>query len=196
MKGEKMRCGHSPCGEESAFHIAQVSARRLDDESYFCEQHARSFLEKRLFEASVGGGIFARSEEATPFDVDLMTFTLTDIHQVWLREVRGRRVILLDLGYFEISALYNALKSDPSLRPVTHVTMGSIITSLGGTLQEVCLDKFDQAGGFFCAKLRIRQRSQRLLVDLRPSDALTLAVYDQVPILVSNDLLPPNGLLS
>jgi bifunctional DNase/RNase len=65
--------------------------------------------------------------------------------------------------------------------------MGRLINSLGGTLQEVIINRLEQATYF--AALRIRQQDRLVEVDIRPSDAFNLAIRESTPIYITNQVL-------
>lgn len=68
--------------------------------------------------------------------------------------------------------------------------MGAIITSLGGRLQRVVIDNYIKGPGFnFEAKLCIERNSEIIRVDVRPSDAVVLAVALNVSIGVAECVL-------
>jgi bifunctional DNase/RNase len=67
--------------------------------------------------------------------------------------------------------------------------MATAIVSLGGRLQYVEIDKFFPAEKIYEAKLHIRQMNTQIIVDVRPSDALILAIICDVPIIVSEEVL-------
>jgi len=185
-----MKCNTPSCAQEATVHFAEVSRRRLVQDTYFCPQHAPDLLDRHRSRNRAAQDPAKVLQGSVAFDVDLVAFKADERQQVYLQEVDGPRFFLLELGYFEVSAVYNIIKGLRSPRPLTHAAMASLITSLGGRLQDVLVDQFDEQGAFFYAKLRISRGEELLLVDLRPSDALALALYCDVPFLVSAVLLP------
>ena len=68
--------------------------------------------------------------------------------------------------------------------------MASVITAMGGQLVRVVIDKyFPGQSTSYEAKLHIQHASGTVVVDVRPSDAVVLAVVTGAPIIVSNDVL-------
>ncbi len=65
--------------------------------------------------------------------------------------------------------------------------MVSAIQALGGALQDVLIDKFEQE--IFHAKLHIDQRGQLISVDVRPTDAIALALMCDLPIEIAESVL-------
>ena len=64
-----------------------------------------------------------------------------------------------------------------------------IIRSLGAELRHVLIDDFDRDTHIYSAKLTLRSAFRDVLVDVRPSDALTLALLLGCPIFVANEVL-------
>jgi uncharacterized protein len=64
--------------------------------------------------------------------------------------------------------------------------MGDLISSLG-VLQEAAINRFDQATYF--SSLRILQHGRPVEIDIRPSDAFNLAIRNNVPIYINNQIL-------
>ena len=67
--------------------------------------------------------------------------------------------------------------------------MAGAIAALGGILDHVIIDSLDRAARVFHATIRMGQYSSLLEVDVRPSDAITLAVIAGTPILVADEAL-------
>jgi bifunctional DNase/RNase len=109
--------------------------------------------------------------------------------QVYLREVGGSRVFVVIVGQFEASTLYGAVKHVAVARPVTHAVMVSIIELLSGALRDVSITRVDTQRHFYYAQANIGHENRELAVDMRPSDALTLAVHAEVPIMIAEDFL-------
>jgi bifunctional DNase/RNase len=72
---------------------------------------------------------------------------------------------------------------------MTHRAMASSISLLGGVLEYIEIDRYIPLHQTYEAKLYMRQMNSDLRLDVRPSDAIVLAVICEVPILVSKDVL-------
>jgi bifunctional DNase/RNase len=122
-------------------------------------------------------------------DLELVVFDYREhAGHIHLRESERGRILVIALGYVEISNLYNYINGTEFRRPATHATMLSLISSLGGSLHDVVVDHVNHKERFFLAKLRIVQETRMVLVDVRPSDAITLAIWAGVPIRVNAEL--------
>jgi bifunctional DNase/RNase len=110
-----------------------------------------------------------------------------DQQLVLLREASGGRTFPLVCGIFEATAIDRRLKGLPSPRPLTHDGWASTVAALGGRLRDVCIDELRETT--YLAQLRVVQGDRLVLVDVRSSEAITLALACGVPILVANELL-------
>jgi len=106
-----------------------------------------------------------------------------------LRNVGGEYRFFMLTGMLEAWALSYNLKNEVLSRPLTHKALSNAITALGGTLQDVVLDYFDEANKWYHAKLRIVNAHRLVAVDVRPSDAFNMAVVCKVPILILAEVL-------
>jgi bifunctional DNase/RNase len=155
---------------------------------HFCEEHAYSFFAQHDFHQSVGIGEPAHTELARCFDIELIVISETSDQQaIYLREIGGRRFFSLLIGIFEATSLDRAIQGLQAPRPLTHDAMLDSIVALGGVLQDVMIADFEEHT--YYADLRIRQNDQIVLVDMRPSDAVSLAVRANKPIFISDRVL-------
>lgn len=72
-------------------------------------------------------------------------------------------------------------------RPLTLNLAESILRSTKARLQSVSID--DVRGGVFLGALRLRQKARTWSLDARPSDAIALALGQDVPIWVAQQVL-------
>ena len=83
------------------------------------------------------------------------------------------------------------LSEDPVLRPKTHDLMNSILKGLDVAPRQVLL--YDIQDTIYFAKLFLEQRGKTkttfIEVDARPSDCLTLAIYNNLPIYCTPEFL-------
>jgi bifunctional DNase/RNase len=70
---------------------------------------------------------------------------------------------------------------------MTHDLLGSVIQTLGGRLDRVLIHEMSE--GTFYAVLCIEAADGERLVDARPSDAIALALADDIPVYVSDKVL-------
>lgn len=118
----------------------------------------------------------------------------TDDPQVLeLREKGGTRVFPIVIGIVEAAAIERRLMGDVPPRPQTHELLVNILSELNVKLEKVviCELRHDQFGnGTFYARLHLRDtEGEQVDIDARPSDAIALAVGDDAPIFVEEQVL-------
>ena len=184
-------CSSANCQQEVVIHANPVWKRRPVHQAMYCEEHARLFLSNYDVEKLAGEGPPVHWVHGVSFDIELLLIDerLDKPCQLFLREVGGHRRLDCGIGIFEASALLWELERRPAPRPLTHCAMASIITALGGRLERVVVDKFLPVKRIYEAKLNIYQAKEVLLVDVRISDGVILAVIGEVPIFVSDEVL-------
>jgi bifunctional DNase/RNase len=106
---------------------------------------------------------------------------------VILREVDGERRMPFVLGIFEATAIDRTVKGLASPRPLVHDAWLATVRALGAELRAACIHDLREHTYF--AELRLDQGRQRVRVDVRPSDAVLLALKAGVPVLVPDRLL-------
>jgi len=183
------KCVSPDCNQHAVIHVMEVNKRTIAREYHLCEQHADDYEpfntvgeQKDLATAALTGGV-------APFDIRFIV--LFDKHEgqgVYLREISGSRRFNLPVGIFEATSIVSALKRVAIPRPLTHAAIALTIDALGGKLEEVIVEELDHDQRYH-AHLRIRQGTQLVSVDVRPSDAFALAVVCGVPVLVADRVL-------
>jgi bifunctional DNase/RNase len=122
---------------------------------------------------------------------------LPSVHPVVvLKEVdEPFREIHIPIGQAEGIAMAYAWRNMATARPLTHELFATTIERLGGTLEAVRITS--TFGGRFSAQLVIVQGPERIELPARPSDAITLALRQPipVPIVAGLDVLEAAGLL-
>jgi bifunctional DNase/RNase len=111
-----------------------------------------------------------------------------------LREREGERVLPIGIGPLEAQAIAMPLQGVRPPRPMTHDVFVEVITTLGGHLRRVELTALQD--NTFYARAILEQTGQEQSIDIRPSDAIALAVRTETPILVSEDVLDAAGLVA
>ena len=127
-------------------------------------------------------------ERAVRYDIELVVIGDDGDRKwdaVYLRESDGVDKFFMMIGPVEAWTLGQNLKHEATRRPLTHDALLAVMTALGGELQRVVVDRLDEAAHCYHAKLHLKQDGREVVVDVRPSDALTLAVKQNVPILIS-----------
>lgn len=109
-----------------------------------------------------------------------------------LKEKNGTRFLPIWIGFFEAESIMMAMKGVVLERPLTHDLCSDTICLLGGKLKAVHIH--DLRNGTFYARLVIEQNGNLLHLDARPSDAVSLALRQSSPILVSEKVMTEAGM--
>jgi len=91
------------------------------------------------------------------------------------------------VGPSEAIALALRLTGTSTPRPLTYDTMASLVQAADGRITEVCLTRLE--GVTYFAEAVVEGGAGTNRVDLRPSDALNLALTVDAPIRITRDLL-------
>ena len=197
----ELKCEFSMCDRNATVYITQVENRRPVKVLSFCNCHARTHLRDEhewYFSGSrVDPGRPLHIGTGVEFNIDFTYWAASQgpawpwgRHYVGLIETGGNRHFGYEFGAAEAHALSIELNHTSTPRPVTHHVMAEAIRALGGRLEFVEIDNFVSTKQTYEAKLRIIcQMNTAIAVDLRPSDALVLALICEVPIIVSEGVL-------
>ena len=113
---------------------------------------------------------------------------------VVLRETESpRRQLSFSVGLQDGMVLSHALRRIPTPRPLTHELLSSILQ--GFDVDIVAVRLVGRQGAVYFAELDLRGRTSRSILSCRPSDGLTLALLQPVPvpILIDRRLLEQDG---
>jgi uncharacterized protein len=111
-----------------------------------------------------------------------------------LKEREGDRVLPVGIGPLEAQAIVMPLQGVRPPRPMTHDIFVEILVSLGGHLRRVEIT--DLIESTFHARLMLETAGQERSYDIRPSDAVALAVRTETPIFVAEAVLDQAGIIS
>jgi len=110
---------------------------------------------------------------------------------VILREAGGTRFLPIWIGQFEAEAIAMFLQEVEAVRPMTHDLLKSVLGGLGATLER--LEIHDLQDDVFYARLIIRNGSQQIEIDSRPSDGIALAIRAHAAIFVADEVMQRAG---
>ena len=111
-----------------------------------------------------------------------------------LKERDGERVLPVQIGPLEAQAVVMPLQGVRPPRPLTHDIFVEVITSLGAHLKRV--EIVDLVDSTFHARLTLEINGDERTYDIRPSDAVALAVRTETPIFVAEAVLDQAAILS
>lgn len=104
-----------------------------------------------------------------------------------LAEPKQVRVVPMLIGAAESQAIMLAQERQTTLRPMTHPLMLNLMETFGLTLTQVAIERFDE--GIFYANLYVSDGFNEKVIDSRASDAVTLALIAERPILIADSVL-------
>src|SRR5438105_4263124 len=111
-----------------------------------------------------------------------------------LKEREGERVLPVGIGPLEAQAIVMPLQGVRPPRPMTHDIFVEIVVSLGAHLRRVEIT--DLIESTFHARLMVETDGQERIYDIRPSDAVALAVRTETPIYVAEAVFDQAGIAS
>ncbi len=97
------------------------------------------------------------------------------------------RVVPIFVGSAEAMALGSALESIRFERPMTHDLFLDTITNLDATIDHVFINRIK--GRTFYSKLVLSHHGRLIEIDARPSDSISLAIRQQAPVYIDDDVL-------
>ncbi|MDC3379135.1 bifunctional nuclease family protein [Planctomycetota bacterium] len=106
---------------------------------------------------------------------------------IYLRQLGSPREFPIVIGSFEAFAIDRLVREEVSERPLTHDLLAGAIAQLGGRVTRCVVD--DIKGGTFYAKVVLASDAGEVMLDARPSDAITLALKVQAPLYVSEKVM-------
>ena len=128
--------------------------------------------------------------------IDSIRVSLMNYQRVVILKQRDAdRYLPIWIGSPEADAIAVKLQDVSVPRPLTHDLLGSIIATLGASVERVVVS--DLSNDTFFAKLILSKGTGngRVEVDCRPSDAIAVAVRTKVPIYVEEAVLDKAGIV-
>jgi len=97
------------------------------------------------------------------------------------------RIVPIWMGSPEAAAIGMALEGIRPPRPITHDLFMDTIASLDAFIEQAVIS--DVRGKTFFAQIYLRQYGRLIVLDARPSDAIPLALKEQAPLYMSEEVL-------
>ena len=124
--------------------------------------------------------------------IDSIRVSLMNYQRVVILRVKDSdRYLPIWIGPSEADSIALKLQDVSVPRPMTHDLLGSIISSLGATVNHIVVSEL--SNDTFYAKIVIQHNGTTLEVDSRPSDAIALAVRAQAPIHADDEVVAKAG---
>lgn len=100
---------------------------------------------------------------------------------VILRSREDRRELVMFIGPFEAQGIALPLQGQRPPRPYTHDLIAALLRQLNATLVKVVIG--DLRDNTYFATITVRSQGREIELDSRPSDAIAIALRENVPIL-------------
>lgn len=195
---DHLKCAYADCGQRATMHFVRANAGQECEVECFCDQHGRLHIRENhdhyYASSRVGPGSPPTVSGGTCFAIDfLFCDELQDKpwgrNYVQLIETEGHRRVGFVIDTLASQALYRELERTAVARPLPHRAMAQLIGKLGARLSYVVIDEYHRDECLLEAKLQLDQGTAKAALDVRPSDAIVLAVICGVPIIVSDAVL-------
>jgi uncharacterized protein len=112
---------------------------------------------------------------------------------VILKDADNKLNLPIWIGLMEATAMATELEGIKMARPMTHDLLRSVIADVGGVVEAV--EVTDLRDNTYYAVVCLVVGERRLLIDSRPSDALSLALRTKSPIFVAKRVLEASSVL-
>lgn len=106
---------------------------------------------------------------------------------VILKELQGDRTLPIIIGEYEAQSIALGLENIKPPRPITHDLTLNIIESFGGQVERIVVTELKN--NTYYAVIQIRKKMKIVEIDSRPSDAIAIAVRNDVPIFVAEGVM-------
>jgi|Deesub1362B_J571_1020462.scaffolds.fasta_scaffold04497_2 hypothetical protein len=105
---------------------------------------------------------------------------------IFLKDPEKDRVLVIQVGVFEGSAILYGMNKVSMKRPLSHDLMIRLIEDLGAQVK--CLLIHDLVDNTYYGEIRLVKDGQEIRVDTRPSDGIALCLRAGAPIYVADKL--------
>ena len=106
---------------------------------------------------------------------------------VILKELNGDRTLPIIIGEYEAQSIALGLENIKPPRPITHDLTLNIIESFGAQIDRVIVTELKN--NTYYAIVQLRRKMKVYEIDSRPSDAIALAVRNNIPIFVAEEVM-------
>ena len=111
----------------------------------------------------------------------------TNAPVVVLKDESGQVCLPIWIGLAEATSIASVLKKLQMARPLTHDLMHTVFQEIGVRLERIVITELKDSTYF--AELVFALGEKAIIVDARPSDAIALALREQSPIYVTQQVL-------
>ena len=119
--------------------------------------------------------------------VNGLFLTQSQASGVILKEMDGDRTLPIIIGEYEAQSIALGLENITPPRPITHDLVLSMLETLAVEMDRIIVS--DLRNNTYFAIIQVRRKSKVYEIDARPSDAIALAVRQNVKIFVEEDVM-------
>jgi bifunctional DNase/RNase len=105
---------------------------------------------------------------------------------VFLKDAEKGRILVIQVGVFEGSAILYGMSKVNTKRPLSHDLMTNIIQELGGEVKHLFIH--DLVDNTYYGEIRMAKGGNEFNVDTRPSDGIAISLRVDAPIYVADKL--------
>ena len=120
-----------------------------------------------------------------------MQNSVSDSYILMLYEPEQKMQVPILIGTHEAQTILLAQEGVNPRRPMTHQMMLTMMDTFGLTMKEVTIDRVVE--GVFYATLHVTDGFNEKAIDSRTSDAVTLALLCQCPIMMKEEVIEETG---
>ncbi len=106
---------------------------------------------------------------------------------VILKEIQGDRTLPIIIGEYEAQSIALGLENIKPPRPITHDLTLNLLETLGAKIDRIVVTELKN--NTYYAIIHLRKKMKLFEVDSRPSDAIALAVRENIPIFVEEEVM-------
>jgi len=126
---------------------------------------------------------------------DIRVSLMNDQRVVMLKQKEGARYLPIWISPAEADAIAVKMHNIPLSRPLTHDFTCAAINALSASVQSVSISGLKRDTFYALVVLRAGREEKQIYLDCRPSDALAIAVRENVPIYADEEVLKKAGIL-
>jgi hypothetical protein len=105
---------------------------------------------------------------------------------VFLKDPAKGRILVIQVGIFEGSAILYGLSKVSMKRPLSHDLLANIIRDLGAEVKYLLIH--DLIDNTYYGEIRLEKDGKEISVDTRPSDGIAICLRMEAPIYVADKL--------
>jgi bifunctional DNase/RNase len=105
---------------------------------------------------------------------------------IFLKDFDQNRILIIQVGLFEGSAILYGMNKVMMQRPLTHDLLKNVIENLGGEVKFLLIH--DLIGNTYHAEIFMEKEGEEFGIDTRPSDGIAVCMRTDTPIFVSDKL--------